>query len=101
MCKLKSCSIFLIILSIFLSGLASAEDVRIALRANKGTQKALAKWQATANYLTKEISGYRFILVPFEIIVHLIRLYHSEIFNFVLLILLQELSIKFVMVHNH
>lgn len=66
MCKLKSCSIFLVIISIFLSGFASAEDIRIALRANKGSEKALAKWQATADYLSKEIPGYQFILVPFE-----------------------------------
>ena len=66
MCKLKSCSIFLVIISIFLSGLASAEDIRIALRANKGSEKALEKWQATADYLSKEIPGYQFVLVPFE-----------------------------------
>lgn len=66
MCKLKSCSIFLVIISIFLSGFASAEDIRIALRANKGSEKALAKWQATADYLSKEIPDYQFVLVPFE-----------------------------------
>ena len=64
--KLKIYSLSLVILSIFLSGFAYAEDIYIALRANKGSEKALAKWQATADYLNKSIPGYRFILVPFE-----------------------------------
>lgn len=67
MCKIKFCSLFLVIFSLFLSGFASAEeDIRIALRTNKGAQKGLAQWQATADYLSKNIPGYRFILVPFE-----------------------------------
>lgn len=43
-----------------------AEDIRIALRANKGAEKGLKKWQATADYLSIKIPGYRFIMVPFE-----------------------------------
>lgn len=63
---LKYCSLFLIIFSLFFSGFASAEDIRIALRTHKGAQIGLAKWQATADHLSKKIPGYRFILVPFE-----------------------------------
>lgn len=43
-----------------------AEDIRIALRANKGSEYALQKWQATADHLTNLIPGYNFILVPFN-----------------------------------
>lgn len=42
------------------------EEIRIALRANKGAIKGLKKWQATSDYLTKNIDGYRFVLTPFE-----------------------------------
>lgn len=48
------------------SGMAAAEDIRIALRANKGAQKGLEKWQATADYLSEKIPGYRFVLIPYE-----------------------------------
>lgn len=42
------------------------EEIRIALRANKGAIKGIKKWQETADYLTKNIDGYRFVLTPFE-----------------------------------
>lgn len=66
MFKLKFCSLILIIIPLFFSGFVSAEDIRIAIRANKGAQKGLDKWQATADYLSRKIPDYRFILVPFE-----------------------------------
>ena len=43
-----------------------AHDIRIALRANKGSVNALKQWQATADYLSERIQKHRFILVPFE-----------------------------------
>ena len=66
--KLIKCllSIFLSI-PLMLPVIAQAdEEIRIALRANKGAVKGFKKWQATADYLTKNIDGYRFVLVPFE-----------------------------------
>jgi len=47
---------------------AVAEDVeiRIALRAHRGVEKGMAQWQATADYLSKSIPGYRFVMVPFK-----------------------------------
>ena len=64
---LKLCCSLFIIFSLIVSAPVVAEDIRIALRAHKGAQKGLEKWQATADYLTSKVSGYRFILVPFEI----------------------------------
>ncbi len=53
--------------SLLFSGMATAEEeIRIALRANKGAEIALKQWQATADYLTENIPGYRFTLTPFE-----------------------------------
>ena len=66
MCKLKFCSLFLVIFSLFFSGFTSAEeDIRIALRAHQNSQLAIKQWQPTADYLSKNIPGYRFVMVPF------------------------------------
>lgn len=52
--------------SLLVSDVVIAEEIQIALRANKGAQKGLEQWQATADYLTEKIPGYKFIMVPFE-----------------------------------
>lgn len=41
-------------------------EVRIALRANRGIEEGMARWQATADYLTAAVPGYHFVLVPFK-----------------------------------
>lgn len=56
-----------LLIPLLLSAPILAEDILIALRAHKGAQKGLDKWQATADYLSEKIPGYKFILVPFEI----------------------------------
>lgn len=43
-----------------------AEDIHIALRANKGAQTGLSQWQATADYLSEKVPQHRFIIAPFE-----------------------------------
>ena len=65
MCKVKFCSLFLVMFSLFFSGFASAEDIRIALRAHQNIPLAIKQWQPTADYLSKKIPGYRFVMVPF------------------------------------
>lgn len=62
----KYLSLICISFSLIFSGPVVAEDIRIAVRANKGAANALKKWQATADYLSEKIPGYRFIIVPFE-----------------------------------
>ena len=42
------------------------EEIKIAMRANRGAEKGLKRWQPTAEYLSANIPGYRFIMVPFE-----------------------------------
>lgn len=46
---------------------AVAQDkiLRVAVRAHSGVEVAYDKWNATAEYLTRSIPGYRFVLVPF------------------------------------
>jgi len=45
---------------------AFADDIRIAVRANRGSDEALSKWQATADFLSRSIPQHHFVLVPFE-----------------------------------
>lgn len=42
-------------------------EVLIGVRANTGIEQAMQHWQPTANYLSSNIPGYRFKIVPFEI----------------------------------
>ena len=60
------CKISLIITVLVYSNLIFAEDIRVALRANKGEATALNQWQATVDYLNEKIPEHHFILVPFE-----------------------------------
>lgn len=62
----KYFSLICISTALSFSGTASGEDIKIALRAHKGADKGLKKWQATADYLSEKIPAHRFILVPFE-----------------------------------
>jgi signal transduction histidine kinase/CheY-like chemotaxis protein len=62
----KYLSLIFISFSLIFSGTAVAEDIRIAVRANKGAAKSLKKWQATADYLSEKIPPHRFIIIPFE-----------------------------------
>jgi signal transduction histidine kinase len=61
-----------------------ADTVRIALRAHSGAVKDMAKWQPTADYLSSQIPGHRFVMVPFEDLVELSRATGKGDFDFVL-----------------
>ena len=56
----------LIFLSLF-SDLTFSDEIKIGVRANRGADSAFKKWQATADFLNKEIPEHTFILIPFEI----------------------------------
>jgi ABC-type phosphate/phosphonate transport system substrate-binding protein len=49
------------------SNSAVAEVIKIGVRAHRGVEVAIKRWQPTADYLSQEISGHTFVLVPFEI----------------------------------
>ena len=47
-------------------GLAGAETiVNIGVRAHSGIEKAIIKWQPTAEYLSNQIPGYKFKILPY------------------------------------
>jgi signal transduction histidine kinase len=43
------------------------KEIKIGLRAHRGAEIGLPKWQPTADYLSANIPGHNFVLVPFEI----------------------------------
>ncbi len=43
----------------------SSEELRVAVRANKGMEAAIKKWTATFDYINKAIPEHSFVLVPF------------------------------------
>jgi len=49
------------------SDLLFAKEIKIALRAHRGAELALKRWQPTADYLTQKIPQHTFVIVPFEI----------------------------------
>jgi len=64
-----------VILALFIfllfSGTASyaqeaTKSVKIGVLAKRGTQRCLEKWGPTAEYLTQEIPGYSFTIIPLD-----------------------------------
>ncbi|MGB8145708.1 MAG: PhnD/SsuA/transferrin family substrate-binding protein [Chromatiaceae bacterium] len=43
---------------------AAIQEIRIGVLSHRGTDLTLAHWQATADYLTSALEGYRFEIVP-------------------------------------
>jgi signal transduction histidine kinase len=62
-----------IVLCLWFCGLAPYSDtlhgkeIKIGLRAHRGTELGLQKWQPTADYLSAKIPQHTFVIVPFEI----------------------------------
>ncbi len=44
------------------------DSVRIGVLAKRGDERTLQRWQPTADYLSKEIPRYRFIVVPLDFV---------------------------------
>ena len=81
----KKCGyINVLLLSLMFTEAAIAKDIRIALRAHNGAQKGLEQWQPTADYLSKKIPGYNFIMVPFVNISSMNQAVSREAFDFYL-----------------
>ena len=70
----KFCHSYITWHSIFLSSLlillclsfqASADSYKVGIRANRGIDHAIEKWQATINHLNQEIQGHDFSLITY------------------------------------
>ena len=55
---------FLLLCTLFFSSLTAQELVKIGVLAHRGIPITLSKYKATAEYLTKNIEGYQFEIVP-------------------------------------
>ncbi|MGD8569957.1 MAG: PhnD/SsuA/transferrin family substrate-binding protein [Gammaproteobacteria bacterium] len=64
----KCLGLFAIGLIWYFSGISvlHAQDIKIALRTNRGTTLGLNEWQPTADYLNRKLPGYHFVIVPFD-----------------------------------
>ncbi len=63
---------------------SSADTITIGIRAHNGVSKALLKWQATADYLTKTIPGHKFVLQPVVGLGELMQAVEENKFDFIL-----------------
>ncbi|WP_455203515.1 PhnD/SsuA/transferrin family substrate-binding protein [Kaarinaea lacus] len=61
-----------------------ADEIKIGLRAHRGAEVAMKRWQPTADYLNEKIPDHTFVLVPFEINSLLNQAVSRNEFHFVL-----------------
>lgn len=54
-------------LLMFLGAEAFADEIKIGLRAHRGEEAGLKRWQPTADYLSQVIPEHHFVMVPFRI----------------------------------
>jgi len=80
---LKSKLLVLCIL-IVLPAFASADVIKIGLRAHLGATKSLLQWQATADYLSRVIPQHKFVMLPFVGLDELMQAAERNEFDFIL-----------------
>lgn len=76
--------LFIALLMGFQAPVAISDEIKIGLRAHRGVEKGLKKWQPTADYLNKAIPEHHFVMVPFEINSQLNQAVSRDEFDFVL-----------------
>ncbi len=80
--KFVTCLVLTLI--VFDVGSVFADVIKIGLRANRGIEKGIKKWQPTADYLSNRISEHKFVLLPHESIKELSDAASRGEFDFVL-----------------
>lgn len=70
--------------SILVAGDLFADEIKIGLRANRGVERAMQRWQATADFLNKKIPEHHFVLLPYEINSKLNQAVSRHEFSFIL-----------------
>lgn len=68
----------------FLSSFASADTIKIGLRAHHGIEKSMQQWKQTADYLSEKIPEHKFVMVPFVGLTELMEEAEANQFDFVL-----------------
>lgn len=54
-----------IVCLLLIHNLAAADTIKIGLRALHGVARGLEQWQPTADYLSQQIPGHKFVVVPY------------------------------------
>jgi ABC-type phosphate/phosphonate transport system substrate-binding protein len=57
---------WIVTIALTAAAIASAESVKIGVLANRGTEHCLEQWTPTAEYLTQQIEGATFEIVPLD-----------------------------------
>jgi len=73
----------LLCLAMFID-ISEADEIKIGLRAYRGADIALKRWQPTADYLNEKIPEHHFVLIPYEINSVLNQAVSRSEFDFVL-----------------
>lgn len=68
----------------FFSSFASADTIKIGLRAHHGIDKSMQLWKKTADYLSEKIPEHKFVMVPFVGLTELMIEAEDNQFDFVL-----------------
>ncbi len=73
--KLKNCLAYVCTLPLLVCvpvygrpATADLETIHIGVLAHRGKEQALARWSPTADYITSKVSGYRFEIVPVDLV---------------------------------
>ena len=69
---------------VVLPAFASADIIKIGLRAHLGATKSLLQWQATADYLSRVIPQHKFVMQPFVGLDELMQATERNEFDFIL-----------------
>lgn len=70
--------------SVLVAGDLLADEIKIGLRANRGVEWAMQRWQATADFLNEKIPEHHFVLLPYEINSKLNQAVSRHEFSFIL-----------------
>lgn len=79
-----SLSLLIFLVLIIYATFATADTIRIGLRAHHGIAKSMQLWKPTADYLSEKIPEHKFIMVPLVGIAELMQEAEQEQFDFVL-----------------
>ncbi len=79
-----SLSLVIFLLLCVVSTFATADTIKIGLRAHSGIEKSMRQWEQTADYLSEQIPEHKFIMVPLVGLTDLMQRVEQNQFDFVL-----------------
>lgn len=77
-------SLYVLIIQFFMLSVATADTIKIGLRAHSGIEKSMLQWKLTADYLSKKIPEHKFVMVPIVGLGEILQAAENNQFDFVL-----------------